>query len=246
MEDVVDAACGLGHCLCRFGCETCRGNLSYVAVVLGIVVEELILRDDLRSRQDHGLVLSLVYSLRYLGSLKIRLNHNLGALHERYAQSGSELVGVLHLTDTEATAVSGRFDEDGHTEALLNLLLVVLLATAEQDAVGNIDAETTEVVVEHELIEGHGLDKHSTRRIGQMDEVEVSLNRAVLAWLSVDSDICIVEHHDLTLLIDEGEVVTVDRCRRAVLEIDVPVLSLDVDDVDVVLLLIEEGVKSLS
>ena len=66
-----------------------------------------------------------------------------------------------------------------------------------------MDTEATQVAVEHKLVKGHGLDQHAARGVGDVYQVEVALHGAVLARLSVDGDIGIVE--------DDGGAVSLDE-----------------------------------
>ena len=49
--------------------------------------------------------------------------------------------------------------------------------------------EGTEVVVEGKLIEGKRFDKHTARRVGHADEVEIPLQDAVFAGCAVNGDV---------------------------------------------------------
>ena len=60
----------------------------------------------------------------------------------------------------------------------------------------------------------------------------------------MDGDIGVVEQFGLAVL-DEGEIVAVNLGCRAVMQFDMPVLTFDINDIDIVTLLVEEGVKSL-
>ena len=60
----------------------------------------------------------------------------------------------------------------------------------------------------------------------------------------MNGDIGIVEEATLAVL-QEREVITVNACRRAVRQLDMPVLSFDVYDIHFVPFLVEEGIKTL-
>ena len=114
-----------------------------------------------------------------------------------------------------------------------------------QDAICHIDAKATEIIVEHILVKGHGLDKHATGRVRQVDEVEVTLHHTILARLSVYRDISIVEINLLTIFL-EREIIFVDVGSLAILEGNMPVSSLHIHNVYVIALFIKERVQALT
>ena len=239
MEDIVDTGCGLCHLFSSLWRETGWSDFLYLTVILGIVIEELIAGYHLGSWQYHGLLCSLVDALGNLNTIEEAFNHNLVALHECYTESWSQLVGILHLAYTEATAVSSRLHETRHTDALGNLVLIILFATTEQDTVCHVHAETAQVIVEHILVEGHCLYQHTTCRVWQVDKVEVSLHHTILTRLSVDGNISIIEVYMLAILY-ERKVVLIDFGCLAIIESHVPVGTLYIDQVNIVSLFVEE------
>ena len=239
MEDIVDAGCGLCHLFCSLRRETGWSDFLYLTIVLGIIIEELIAGYHLCSWQDNGLLCCLVNALRNLSTIEEAFNHYLVALHESYTEGWSQLVSILHLAHTEATAVGSRLYETRHTDALGNLVLIILFATTEQDTVSHVHAKTTQVVVEHILVEGHCLYQHTTCRIWQVDKVEVSLHHTILTRLSVDGDISIVEI-DMLAILYERKVVLIDFGCLAIIESHVPVGALYIDEIDMITLLVEE------
>ena len=60
----------------------------------------------------------------------------------------------------------------------------------------------------------------------------------------MDGNVCIVEQRRLAIL-NKREVVAVDFCRNATWQFHMPVLAFDVYDIDVIALLVKEGVDSL-
>ena len=247
MQDVVDAA-GLGLQCCRqLRRYAGRRDLLHLAVVLRVVVEELIGRDDFGDGEDHAFLLGLIAAHGHLGAVQVAFNHHLLALHEGISQGRGQLVGILHLRNAEAGTVGSRFHEAGHAQPILNFLLgvLVLLASAKQDAVGHVHAKGAQVVVQCKLLEGQCFDEHGAGGVGQVEQVEVALHDAVLARCAMYGDVGVVEPHGLAFEL-EGEVVLVDLLCRAVGQVHVPVGAFDVDDEDVVTVVIEEGVQSLS
>src|SRR5574344_317290 len=101
------------------------------------------------------------------------------------------------------------------------------------------------MLVQHKLIESHGLYQHTARAIWEMYQVEVSLQNTVLTWSTMNGDIGIIEHCGLTVL-HKGEVITVDNNRGTVRQFHMPVTSLHIHDIYIVTLFVEERVKSLS
>ena len=216
MEDIVDAGCGLSYLFSSLRRETGWSDFLNLTIVLGIVIEELIAGYHLGSRQYHGLLGCLVDTLRNLSTIEEAFDHHLVALHECDTEGRSQLVGILHLAHTEATAVGCRLYETRHTDALGNLVLIILFTTTEQDTVSHVHTETTQIVVEHILVEGHCLYQHTTCRIWQVDEVEVALHHTILTRLSVDGDISIIEI-DMLAVFHKREVVLVNINRLTVI-----------------------------
>ena len=239
MEDIVDAGCGLCHLFSSLRRETGWSDFLYLTVILSIVIEELIAGYHLGSWQDNGLLCCLVNTLGNLGTIEEAFNHYLVALHECHTEGWSQLVGILHLAHTKATAVSSWFYEARHTDALGNLVLIILFATTEQDTVCHVHAKTTQVIVEHILVEGHCLYQHTTCRVWQVDKVEVSLHHTILTRLSVDGNISIIEVYMLAILY-ERKVVLIDFGSLAIIESHVPVGTLYIDQVNIVSLFVEE------
>ena len=195
MQYVVDARGLLGNSPGCLLAQACRRYLLYLTIVLGVIVEELVACHHLGSGQHDGLLCRLVYALRNLHAVEESLDHHLIALHECHTKGWCQLVGILHLRHAKAGAVGSRLHKAGHAYALGYLLLVVALAAAQQNAVGNPHAKSAQIVVEYILVERHGLDKHAAGAVGQVYEVEISLHHAILAWLAMDGYIGIVEVH---------------------------------------------------
>ena len=81
--------------------NTGRSDLLYLAIVLGVVVEELIARYHLSDGEQDGLLLSLIDALCDLCSIQETLDHHLGALQHGLANGRSQLILILHLRDTK-------------------------------------------------------------------------------------------------------------------------------------------------
>ena len=114
MQDIVDAARFCSHLGRCFGAESGRSNLLYLSVILGIVVEELVLCNDFRSRKHHFLIACLVNSLRDFDAINELFDHHLIAFHERNAQGWGQTVGILHLGNAETATIGRRFHEARH------------------------------------------------------------------------------------------------------------------------------------
>ena len=246
MKDVVDVRRELTGTLGSLLRNAGRCDFVNLTVVLGIVVEELVVSDHFGDGEHHRLLLGLIASHGDFGSLEEAFHHHVVALHHGLADGRGQLVFVLHLGHAERTAVGGGLHEARHADALFNLVVAdqLFVAFADEQALGHAHAKAAQVVVEHELVEGHGLYEYAAGAVRQVDKLEIALHDAVLAGCSVDGDIGIVEHHQTTIL-HEREVVTVDGGRGAVVQVDVPVHAFHVDDIHIVTFFVEEGIKSL-
>src|SRR3712207_193343 len=156
----------------------------------------------------------------------------------------SQLVDILYFRYAETAAVGCGFHETRHSYALFDGFLVVVFASAEQETVGHIDAKATQVVIEYVFVKGHCLHQNAAGTVGNAQELKVTLHQSVLTGLSVDGDIGVIKEHCLTVE-QEREVVFVDLGSFSILQIHVPILTFDVNDVDVVLLFVEKRIESL-
>ena len=77
-----------------------------------------------------------------------------------------------------------------------------------------------------------------------MNEVEISLHDAILTRLSVDGDVGIIKKDRFPVML-EREVVLINGCRGTITKVDMPVSSFHINDIDIVFLLVEKGIKSL-
>ena len=78
-----------------------------------------------------------------------------------------------------------------------------------------------------------------------MNQVEIALHHTVLAWLTMDGDIGIIE--ELTLAVfDKREIILVDLGCCAIIECHMPIDTLDVYYINIVTLFVEERVESLT
>lgn len=232
-------------CRC-FLAESCRRYLRHLAVVFSVVVEEFVLRHHLRCRKHHALLPRLVASDGDFCSFHVFLHHDVVALHDGFTDGRGELVFVLHLRHTEAAAVGGRLDEARHTDFLLYLVVAdeFLVALAYEQAVGHAHSITAQILVEHKLVECHGLDEHATGGVRQVYQFEISLQYSVLARCAVYGDVCVFKEHEFAVLL-EREVVAVDGRRCPVVQFHMPVKTFHVYDIHVVAFLVEERVESL-
>ena len=114
----------------------------------------------------------------------------------------------------------------------------------QQDAVGHRHTEGAHVVVQRKLVESQRLDEYGTGGIRYVEQVEISLHDAILARCAVNGDIGIVEPYGLSIEF-EREFVLVNPLCGTVGQINMPVGILDIDDIDIVAVVVEEGVESL-
>ena len=77
--------------------------------------------------------------------------------------------------------------------------------------VGYRYAHASHIVVHYELIVGHCLDEYITGTVGHSYQVEVTLENAILAWCAVYGDVAIIGTDAFALLVQEREVVFVNR-----------------------------------
>ena len=120
----------------------------------------------------------------------------------------------------------------------------MLIASADEETLSHAHAVTAQILVEHELVESHRLDEYAAGAVRQVDEFEIALEDTVFPRCAVDGDVGIIENHFLTVL-EEGEIVAVNLSRSAIGEVHMPVLSFDIDDIDVVAHFVEEGIEAL-
>ena len=210
-------------------------------MVLGVGAEDLVLRPPLGSGQHHRPLTRLVASHRNLRAVDAGLDHHLRALEHGLAYGRCQLVLVLHLGYAEAAPVGCRLHETGHADACLHLVVAhkLLVAAAYEQAVGHEHAVAAQILVEHELVEGHRLDKNAARGVRYSNQVEVSLEHSVLSRRAVNGYVCIIEEHGFTVF-HKREVIAVDGGRGAVAEVDVPVEALHVYYIYIVSFLVEE------
>ena len=247
MKDIIDMAGNLRHAVCYLWRDTSRRDLLHLTIILGVVVEELIAGHNLRDWEDNSLLTGLVDTLCDLRPFKETLDHHLRALQYRLADGWGQLIFILHLRDAKRRTICSRFHEAGHADALLDLIIAdqFLIALTDQQGVGHADTITTQILVKYELIESHCLYQHAAGAIWHVNQIKVALQQPVLTWSTMDSDIGIIEQLGLSVLY-KGEIVAVNLGCRTVMQFNMPILSLDVNDIDIITLLVEEGVKSLS
>ena len=77
-----------------------------------------------------------------------------------------------------------------------------------------------------------------------MQQLKVALQHAILTRCAVYCDVGIIEDYGLSVM-NEREIVLVDSCRCAVLQVNMPVQALHIDDIYVITFLVEERVQSL-
>ena len=236
----------LTHAFCQLFRDTRRGDLIHLTVVFRVVVEELITGHHLCNRQQHRLLLCLIDTLRDLSSLKEALHHHLRTLHHGLADGGGKLILVLHLRYAKRRTVGSRLHEARHTDTFLYLVIAhqLLIAFADEQTLCHAHAIAAQVLVQHELIKRQCLNQNTTRAVGKVNQLEVALQDTVLARGAMNGDIGIVEHHQLTILL-EREIILVDRCRGTVIQVRLPAVTFDDHDIYVVFFLVEKGVQTL-
>ena len=77
-----------------------------------------------------------------------------------------------------------------------------------------------------------------------MSQFEESLQNAILTWCAMDGDVGIIELHKASVL-HKRKIVAVDGRRGAVGQFHMPVGTSHNDDIDIVTILVEEGIKPL-
>ena len=197
-------------------------------VVLGCVVEELILRDHLCDGEHDALLLCLVAAARELCAIHEGLHHHVFAFLQSEVDGRTKLLDGLHLCRAEGGTASGGLHEARQTDARHDVLVAHLLVVTNlhEQAVGNGNAESTHVIVEHELVVGHGFDEDATGRVRHSNEVEVALQLAVLARSTMNRDVGKVGKDRLAFCL-EAEVVSVDFASTAIRKQSLPFASMN-------------------
>ena len=106
-------------------------------------------------------------------------------------------------------------------------------------AFAHLHSESFQILVQGEFVEGHGLYEQTAGGVRQADQIEISLQDAVLAGSSVYGYIGKVRA-DLLARFDKGEVVTVYGSRSAVGQTGFPLQPLHLDDVNLEFLFVQE------
>lgn len=149
-----------------------------------------------------------------------------------------ELLGGVHLRHAERRSVGVGLHEERHAQLIDDCGGVDLLAAAQEEFAGEVDAVPGQRALGGDLVEGDDRRGHRARRVGNLHHVEVALQPAVLARRSVDDDQRIVEC--LALTVDRHrEVVLVHLPLSSVGGRAVPVAVVQVDDRDVVFRVVE-------
>ena len=120
----------------------------------------------------------------------------------------------------------------------------ILVATANHQTLGDADAEAFQVLVQCELIEGHGLDEHTTGGVGHVDEVEIALQDAILAGGAVDGDVGEVGMHRAAADL-ERKVFPTDGHALVVRKMGFPDETRNLDNEDFKFLLVNETLDAL-
>ena len=245
MQDIVDATRLFCYALLPSQEPVVPASyLLHTAIVLGIS-RRIVLGDNLVAGNTTDFT-GLIASNRNLGAF-IKLYHHLHRfLSIKATRRPSQLVGILHLRHTKAGAIGCRLDKTGHTEPAryFGIAQKPLLSPTDENAVGHIHTEATKIVVEHILIERHGLNEDATGRIRYMEQFKIALHNAILAGGAVDGDIGIVEDHGSPLISKEKSFLSTGN-GIAILEVHLPRLSFHLHYIDIVALFVEEGVEPL-
>ena len=247
MQDIVDVAGNLASPASPILTDTRWSNLLYLTIILGIVVEEFILRYHLSNWQYHCLLVCLVDTNGDFRSCQILFYHHFITLEHSLAQGGSQLILVLYFADAKTRSIGSRLHEARHSDALFNLVLTnqILITTADEQRVSNTNTIAAQILVKHKLVESHSLNQYTTSGIGNVYEVEIALQDTILTWSAMNGDIGIVEELGLAVF-HKREVIAVDLCRDTTRQFHVPVLTLDIDDIHIVSLFVEERKETLS
>lgn len=152
-------------------------------------------------------------------------------------------MGGLDLGGAETAAATGGLDEAGEPDAVDDVLVadLVFLSDADGEAVGNLDAEGSHVVVGGELVVSEGFDEDAAGAVWHGDEVKVALQDAVLAGGSVDGDIAEVRTYASAMAVGEGKVVAVHGGLLTVGEQCIPLSCVYLYLVYIVTLVVHEG-----
>ena len=105
-------------------------------------------------------------------------------------------------------------------------------------------AATTQILIQHKLIERHSLHKHATGAVRPIDQFEVTLKQTVFAWGTMNRNISIIELAFLSVL-NKREVILVNLSCCSIRQFHMPIISLDIGNINIIALLVEEGVESL-
>ena len=99
----------------------CRTNLAAVAIVLGLVIEELVLGNDLDNRQSHILMTIEIYGTCELAADNRTLCHNGISFGKSSINCSIEILNPLHLGNTETAAAICRFHKHRQSQTFYSL-----------------------------------------------------------------------------------------------------------------------------
>ena len=224
-----------------------RGSdLIDFALVLGIKVEEFVVCDDFRDGEYHFLAGHFVTTAGKLRPGHESLHHDLVALVHCPVDGRTQLFECLHLGDAEAAAAGIGLHEAGQADVVDDLIVrhQVFTAATYHQTLADADAKTLQVLIQCELVEGHGLYEHAAGGVGETDEVEIALQDAVLAGRSVNGDVGEVGLHGATTNL-EGEVFAAHGHTFAVGKFCLPFKAVQHYDEYFEFLLVHEAVDAL-
>ena len=99
-------------------------------------------------------------------------------------------------------------------------------------------------MIENKLIESHCLNQHTTSGIRKSDQIKIALKQPILTRSAMNSNIGIIEKTGFTIL-DKREIITVYLSRSTIRQFYMPVLPLDVHNIDIVTFLVKKRKKAL-
>ena len=72
-----------------------------------------------------------------------------------------------------------------------------------------------------------------------MDEVKVALHNSILSWLTMNSDVGVIEKDTSTILL-KGKIIFVNLSNGSIFKVNMPIGSLHIDNKYIVALFIKE------
>src|SRR5574344_1478795 len=217
VEYIIDMAGYLTDTLCCLFTQACRRNFLHLSVVFGIIIEELIIGNNLSDREHYRFLLGLIASAGNLSAFEISFHHHLITFKHRLADSRRQLVNIIHLGNTKATAVSGGLNETRHADTFFNFLVTdkLFISLTNKQAVSYAHTETTQILVQDKLIECHCFHQHTACRIRKMNQFEITLQDTIFTRSSVNCDISEIRLYEFPVF-HKRKVITVYLCCHSI------------------------------